>query len=109
MPQMLVALDFALEKPLQVVIAGEPGAADTRALLRELHRHYIPDKVLLGADGGEGQRWLAERLDFIKTGGPLQGKAAAAPGKATAFVCEDYTCKLPVTDPAKLGEALGGR
>ena len=102
MPQMLVALDFALDKPLQIVIAGGTAAGDTRALLREVHRHYIPDKILLGADGGEGQKWLAERLDFMKTAGSPGGKAAA-------YLCEDYTCQLPTSDPVKLSELLGAQ
>ncbi len=99
MPQMLVALDFSLDKPVQVVLAGPPAAEETRALLREVNRHYLPGKVLLGADGGEGQKWLGERMDFIQGMGPLEGKAAA-------FVCEGRTCKLPTSDPAVLAGLL---
>ena len=54
MPQMLVALDFSLTKPKQIIIAGQPGAADTRELLEEVHRHYLPNTIVLLADGGEG-------------------------------------------------------
>jgi hypothetical protein len=99
LPQMLAALDASLSKPRQIVIAGPRDAAETRALLREVHARYIPDKALLLADGAEGQRWLAERLDFLKTVGPIDGKAAA-------YVCENFVCQLPVTDPAKLKALL---
>ena len=54
MPQMLVALDFSLSKPRQIVIAGKPETTDTRALLAEVHRHFVPNKMLLLADGGDG-------------------------------------------------------
>src|SRR4029077_5044643 len=37
MPQMLVALDFSLSKPRQIVIAGKPEAPETKALLAEVH------------------------------------------------------------------------
>jgi len=42
LPQMLVALDFALTEPRQVVIAGKPGAPDTEAMLKVLRGHFIP-------------------------------------------------------------------
>ena len=99
-PQMLCALDASLAKPRQIVIAGPRDADGTRALLRETHAHYIPNKIVLLADGGAGQRWLAERLEFLKTVGQIDGKPAA-------YVCENFVCQLPVTAPAKLQELLG--
>ena len=44
MPQMLVALDFHLHKPKQIVIAGNLQGEDTRKMLREVHRQFIPGK-----------------------------------------------------------------
>ncbi len=102
MPQMLVALDFSLAKPKQIVIAGKPGADDTRALLREVHAHFIPNKIILFADGGDGQQWLGGKLDFIKTATPLDGRA-------TAYVCEDFVCQAPTNDVKKLRGLLEKR
>ena len=99
MPQMLVALDFSLSKPKQIVLAGEPDGPDTRKLLREAHTHFIPDKIVLFADGGAGQKWLGERLPFIRTAARIQGRAAA-------YVCEDFVCKMPVTDAQALRKTL---
>ena len=99
MPQMLCALDFSLSEPKQIVISGKLAAPDTEALLREVWSHFLPDKIVLLADGGDGQKWLAERLDFIKTAHPLDGKAAA-------YVCENFVCQAPTTDPKKLNELL---
>ncbi len=99
LPQMLVALDASLAKPRQVVIAGPREDLATRALLREVHARFVPGKILLLADGGAGQQWLGERLEFIRTVAPIDGKPAA-------FVCEDFVCQLPTTDAAKLRELL---
>jgi uncharacterized protein YyaL (SSP411 family) len=99
LPQMLVALDSSLAKPRQIVIAGPSTAPATRALLREVHSHYIPNKIVLLADGAAGQQWLAERLEFLKTASPLHGQPAA-------YVCQDFVCQLPTSDPAKLRELL---
>ena len=101
MPQMLVALDLSLSEPRQIVIAGERDASDARALLREVHRHFLANKVLLLADGGERQHYLEEKLEALHGMKPIDGKAAA-------YVCENFACKTPVTDVKALGELLGG-
>ncbi len=99
MPQMMAGFDFFLDKPMQVVIAGKPGAKDTVALLREVHSRFIPNKIILLADGGGGQLTLAEHLDFIKGVSMLDGKA-------TAYICEDYACSDPITDVTALGRIM---
>ena len=99
LPQMLVALDASLSKPRQIVIAGPASSEATRALLGEVHTHFIPNKIVLLADGAAGQQWLAERLEFLKTVGPLEGKPAA-------YVCQDFVCQLPTSDVSKLRELL---
>ncbi len=99
LPQMLVALDFSLSKPRQVVIAGPRDSEATKALLREVHTHYFPGKILLLADGGDGQKWLGEKLEFIRTVAPIGGKPAA-------YVCENFVCQLPTSDQTKLRELL---
>jgi uncharacterized protein YyaL (SSP411 family) len=99
LPQMLVALDASLSKPRQIVIAGPAKAEGTRALLRETHARFMPNRLLLLADGGASQKWLGERLEFITTMTPVGGRPAA-------YVCENFVCQLPVTEPAKLREQL---
>src|SRR5207237_7768594 len=47
MPQMLVALDYSLSKPRQIVIAGRKDAPETKALLKASHRHVLPNNILL--------------------------------------------------------------
>jgi len=98
-PQFLGALDASLSKPRQIVIAGAAADPATRALLREVQAHFIPHKLLLLADGAAGQKWLGERLEFLRTVAPLDGKPAA-------YVCENFVCQLPVTDPAALRALL---
>ena len=99
MPQMLVAIDYSLSKPRQIVIAGKKDAPETKALLEEVHRHFLPKTILLLADGGEGQKYLGEKNEAIRAMSLVEGKPAA-------YVCENFTCKAPVTDPKKLGELL---
>jgi uncharacterized protein YyaL (SSP411 family) len=99
MPLMLVALDFSLSKPKQVVIAGKRDADDTRALLTEVHKHFLPNTILLLADGAESQKFLDEKLEAVRAMSPIDGKAAA-------YVCENFSCQAPVTESKQLAELL---
>jgi uncharacterized protein YyaL (SSP411 family) len=100
MPQMLVALDYSLSKPRQIVIAGKLDIPETKMLLAEVRRHFLPNTILLLADGADGQKYLGEKLEAIRAMSMVDGKPAA-------YVCENFTCKAPVTDPKALGELLG--
>src|SRR5439155_3101316 len=91
MPQMLVALDYSLSKPRQIVIAGKKDAPDTKALLKEVHRHFLPKTVLFLADGAEGQKYPGEKHEAIHAMSSVGGKPAA-------YVCENFTCKAPATN-----------
>ncbi len=86
----LCALDFALGAPLEITVAGERGAADAEALLQVLRDVYLPGASVLFKPSGEE----AEK-------GPVDGRAAA-------YVCRNYTCLAPVTDPMVLGRNLNG-
>ena len=99
MPQLLVALDFNLSKPRQIVVAGERDQAETRTLLSEVHRHFLPNKILLLAHGGEGQKFLEGKLEALQAMKPVEGKPAA-------YVCENFACQAPVTEPDSLRKLL---
>lgn len=99
LPQMLIGYERAAAKPRQVVIAGEPDFKGTREMLKITNLHYDPDRVILLADNGTNQKYLGEKLSFI-------ANIDVDPGKAVAFICENFTCRLPVEDVALLPSAL---
>jgi hypothetical protein len=99
MAQMLVALSWSRSKPKQVVIAGRPDDAATQGMLREVRRHFVPHEVLILADGGAGQQFFSDRVEFMKSVGEIDNKPAA-------YVCENFVCQLPTTDVKKLAELL---
>jgi uncharacterized protein YyaL (SSP411 family) len=99
MPQMLIALSWAQSKPKQVVIAGKPDDAATQGMLREAYRHFVPHEVLILADGGAGQQFFSDHVEFMKSVGKIDNKP-------TVYVCENFVCQLPTTDVKKLAELL---
>ncbi len=95
--RILCALDFHLATPQEVALAGSRDAADTAALLDVLRGRFRPNTVIALREPDapdEAQPTL------------LHGREQMA-GQATAYVCERYTCKLPVTTPEALAEQLG--
>ncbi|MFZ2640690.1 MAG: thioredoxin domain-containing protein [Verrucomicrobiia bacterium] len=98
-PQWLCALDATLVGHRQIVIAGTPDAADTKAMLRAVRERYLPDTILLLADGGPRQAVMAKRLKFLADIKPLGGRA-------TAYVCESHVCSAPTNDLAVLQKML---
>jgi hypothetical protein len=95
--RLLSALDFHLYPGQEIAIVGDPAAGDTRALMAEVRRRYLPNTTLaLLAPGDE----TAPALIPLLQGRTLIG------GCAAAYVCRNYTCNLPVTDPAALASQL---
>ncbi len=96
--QWLCALDFYLSSPKEIVIVGESGSWDTDALLRESFRRYIPNRVMVGRGP----------MDDGSVGLPLAEGKSMLRSRATAYVCRNYTCELPVNDPEALARQLVG-
>ena len=99
LPQMLCALELALAEPRTVVLAGDPAADDYRALAAVLFERHGPRRVVLCADGGAGQRWLAQHRPYLEEMKPVDGRARA-------YVCENFTCRPPVNSPEELRALL---
>ncbi len=91
---LLDALDFLALPSYEVVIAGEPGAPDTRAMLRALQRPFLPNKVVVLRPPGD-EPSIAELVPYTADQRPLEGRA-------TAYVCRNFACSLPTTDPARM-------
>jgi uncharacterized protein YyaL (SSP411 family) len=98
MPLTLAAMVRAESASRHVVIAGDPAAADTRAMVREFNRRFLPhDELILS--GGEGR----SRLQALA---PFAARLEPRDGRATAYLCVDYACGPPITSPAEFAARL---
>uniref|UniRef100_A0A3P9HLH9 Spermatogenesis associated 20 n=1 Tax=Oryzias latipes TaxID=8090 RepID=A0A3P9HLH9_ORYLA len=98
LPEMVRALMAHHHTLTQIVICGQKDAADTAALLAAAHAIFLPFKVLIFVDG-DPQSFLCQRL-------PALMSMSQQGGPATAYVCQDFRCSLPVTDPQELRQLL---
>ena len=98
-----VCVDY-LNRPQEIVLIGTPDAPDTREMLDAVHRSYVPHKTLIQIDPQHVESAVAA-LPLLRD--VLAGKTQVG-GRATVYVCHDFTCSLPVTEPAELVALLRG-
>ncbi|MEO8034506.1 MAG: thioredoxin domain-containing protein [Acidobacteriota bacterium] len=99
LPQLASALSMSLSTPKQIVIAGERSSQETHALMRVINGTFVPNRVVLLADGSTGQAQLARWLPFVEAMTRLEKHS-------TAYICESYACKMPSFDPAQIARLL---
>jgi uncharacterized protein len=98
-PALLCAVERALEPARQVVIAGDRASREFAELVAEaLGRPGRRRAVLARTGDEEEERWLVERAPALAE--------MRADGPATAYVCEGFTCRQPVTSPPELRRLL---
>jgi uncharacterized protein YyaL (SSP411 family) len=91
----LLGVVQALVTPSQeIAIVGDPASEQTQALLREIRQHYLPNTVIAFRRPGE---------EAIL---PLLTDRELVDGQAAVYVCENYACQLPVTEPQALARLL---
>ncbi len=95
---MLNALDFYLRKPREIVLIGDPAATDTQAFIQTIRAQYMSNKIVIQLDPQHLDAHLAA-LPLLRD--LLAGKTQVE-GRATVYVCHDFTCSLPITEPADL-------
>jgi uncharacterized protein YyaL (SSP411 family) len=98
-PMMLCGLSAWHAGLSQVVIAGSADSPDTRALRRELARHYLPFGIVIPLQPGARQQALAERLPFVAA-------MTLRDGHAAAYVCREFACRQPVATADDLAAEL---
>ena len=89
-PYMLCALDFSMQEPKRAVIAGDPGTAHGKELLRAIHSVYQPNKVVLG------NRGVVE--EFSRT--------LPAKDGAMVYLCTGNACQAPTGEPKEVRKLL---
>ncbi len=100
--QMMLALDFLRGPSYEVVVAGRARATDTEALLRALNAAFLPRKVVvLRPPAADGDR-IARLAPYVEPHGPIDGKA-------TVYVCRNFSCRAPTTSAEEMLAALGVR
>ncbi len=92
--RLLMSADALLAPSREIAIIGDPDLDETQALLQVIREQYLPHTVV-------ALKKLNEESLL-----PVLENRSLVNGKPAAYVCENYTCQLPVTDPDDLIEKL---
>ena len=90
---------LALTPPVDLTLVGDPGDPRTQDLVLTANRSYLPGRRLVLKNPSNSNA-LKELLPWTET--------YSIPGEApVAYLCRDFTCLPPVSDPEELKEKLG--
>jgi hypothetical protein len=93
----LLVADLLLHGPVELAFVGTPGEPGYEALLAEVRRHPLPRRIIAHHDPSRGSS--AHPL--------LKGKGLVG-GRAALYVCRNFACGAPVTEPGRVAAALAG-
>ncbi len=96
--QFLLGASLLLEPTRELVVVGPRGHSDTDALLKDVQQQYMPDTLLLLRPTGN-----SEEIDQMV---PFLSGMVAVNDQATAYLCQNFACLRPQTNPKELGKLL---
>lgn len=93
------ALSLAIGPTYEVVIAGRLQEEGARTMLKTLKSQFTPNRVVLFRPCDEEYPEITRMAEFTKN-------LLCIDGKATAYICHNYNCKLPTTDVVEMLKLL---
>jgi len=97
---LLMNVDSLIHPTKEIAIVGQKDAEDTKELLKAIHGRHIPNRVIALLDpNSQDAEEIVNKIPLLSGRTPIEGKA-------TAYVCENFTCQLPVTSADELIKQL---
>ncbi len=97
---LLFGVDFLVHPAKEIAIAGTQDSEDVRKFLKAIHGHFIPNRIIALIDPDQ------DKAEDLMKKIPLLSARTKIDGRATAYVCENFACQLPVTTPEALLKQL---
>lgn len=94
-PKTLIASDLLLKGPVEFALVGTPGESGLEALSKELRHHFVPNRVIAHLDPNQS-----------KSTHPLLKDKTLVQGKPALYICRNFACAAPITDPKLIEQAL---
>ena len=100
MPLLLAGAALLETRPLQLILhASDPAQPGLAELVAEARRRWLPQLVVIRVASAAEREYFAPRHPVIE-------KLPEKPAEPTAYLCEEFACRLPVTKPADLRRML---
>ena len=88
---LMIAIDFGMGPSHEVVVSGNSDGKDTEEMLQALQRQFIPNKIVIFRPTEQQSPGIDRLVQFTKNYPSIDGKA-------TAYICLNYSCELPTTN-----------
>jgi uncharacterized protein YyaL (SSP411 family) len=92
---LLSALDLGLGPSFETLVCGDSRSEDTQCMLKALNERFLPHNVVLFRPAETDHSEIEKIAPFTKF-------QTCIDGKATAYVCQNYACNVPTTDPGEM-------
>ena len=91
----LAVVDLLAEGPVELALVGPTGDPGLQALQLAVREVFLPNRVIASSEGTGTQ-----------SGHPLLAGKGLVEGKAALYICRNFSCQRPLTDPKDVAEAL---
>ncbi|MDK2912320.1 MAG: uncharacterized protein PWR29_1277 [Methanolobus sp.] len=88
--QLLCALDFALGPSREIVVVGDPESIETKEIISDINKEFIPNKVVILKPAGKDEE-ISAIARYVSDMGMKDGRT-------TVHICQNYNCNLPSSD-----------
>jgi len=103
--QMLIAVDFELGPTYEMVLAGDFNQPSSQAVLADLQRRFLPNKVLAATSSASVGAQKPSPAQSASLAELLRGKEMLG-GAPTLYLCEGFTCQAPAQGPEEIKHLL---
>jgi hypothetical protein len=91
----LAVVDLLAEGPIELAFVGAPNDPELQALQIAVREVFLPHRVIASSEG-----------TGMRSGHPLLAGKGLVEGKAALYICRNFSCQHPLTDPLEVTEAL---
>jgi uncharacterized protein YyaL (SSP411 family) len=95
----LMGAQFAFGPAREIVVAGRQGERGLQNMLEAVRKMFLPESVVAFHPEEDGRQEIEDLAPYLK-------ENRTVGGNATAYVCQGYACREPVTDADKLRQLL---
>ena len=91
----LAVLDFLTEGPIELAVVGKSEDPTLGAIRDAIRQEYLPNRIIATTRSMDGT-----------SAHPLLAGKQTVDGRAALYICRNFSCQQPLTDPSAVAEAL---
>jgi len=91
----LLVIDLLLNGPIELALVGQIGESGYEELRTAVHQNFIPNRII-----------AHQNEEDAETTHPLLSGKTRIEGKAALYLCRNFACEAPITNPQSVTSAI---